>query len=272
MEREAVFRGTWYPASAEECLMITGDQKGNGRLRNAVLPHAGLYYSGSMIREYFSSIDREIERIIILSPSHYFRLRPDTLYVSAFTLSETPFGSVRTIPLDTEGSIEDDRVIQAEHGLEMCLPFIGKRKLSVSYGVISRITSPSAASCIAERLIKVSDSRTAFIASSDFTHYGGNFHYTPFTEQIPEKLRELDLGAAKFAASRDLPGFANYLGRTGATICGALPIALFLAMLEATDPEGKIIGRIIDRSDSGEVTGDYSHVVDYVGILYESRS
>ena len=49
-------------------------------------------------------------------------------------------------------------------------------------------------------------------------------------------------------------------------------IALFLAMLEATDPEGKIIGRIIDRSDSGEVTGDYSHVVDYVGILYESRS
>ena len=265
MERKAVFRGTWYPASAEECLMITGDQKGNGRLRNAVLPHAGLYYSGSMIREYFSSIDREIERIIILSPSHYFRLRPDTLYVSAFTLSETPFGSVRTIPLDTEGSIEDDRVIQAEHGLEMCLPFIGKRKLSVSYGVISRITSPSAASCIAERLIKVSDSRTAFIASSDFTHYGPRFNYTPFgcdMHAAHDRVMKSDCeAAALLAASETEKVFRKF---SEGTICGIAPAMIVSEVSKQMKLEGMTGSRTtsMDISDDGD-TGFVSYQTVY---------
>ena len=88
------------------------------------------------------------------------------------------------------------------------------------------------------------------------------------TRAPPDELNRLDREAAERIAARDLDGFCRFLGRTGATICGANPIALYLALLDRVDPERKISGEIVSMADSGEVTGDYSHVVDYAGILF----
>ena len=110
---------------------------------------------------------------------------------------------------------------------------------------------------------------TLWVISSDFTHYGENFRYAPFGESVtPEELNRLDREAAERIAARDLDGFRRFLGRTGATICGANPIALYLALLDRVDPMRRISGEIVAMADSGEVTGDYSHVVDYAGILF----
>ena len=122
---------------------------------------------------------------------------------------------------------------------------------------------------LAKMFAAIDSPETLWIISSDFTHYGENFRYTPFGESAtPEELNRLDREAAERIAARDLDGFCRFLGRTGATICGANPIALYLALLDRVDPERKISGEIVSMADSGEVTGDYSHVVDYAGILF----
>lgn len=251
-----------------------------GAVKGAVLPHAGYVFSlATAMKTLAPARKMKFRRAILLGPSHYVGFHGVAL--SSFSRWRTPFGDLST-DTDLADQVEawndpliqlDDKPHLQEHSLEVEFPLLQYffENPPVLPLVVGSLAFPEVVR-LGRKLGELDTPEILWIISSDFTHYGGNFHYTPFTEQIPEKLRELDLGAAKFAASRDLPGFANYLGRTGATICGALPIALFLAMLEATDPEGKIIGRIIDRSDSGEVTGDYSHVVDYVGILYESRS
>lgn len=109
---------------------------------------------------------------------------------------------------------------------------------------------------------------TLWIVSSDFTHYGAGFRYVPFTENVLERLREQDHTAAELIANRDLPGFAAFLGRTGATICGMNPIALFLGILDVLDPAHEIKGRITAESNSGELTGDCSNAVGYESICF----
>ena len=92
--------------------------------------------------------------------------------------------------------------------------------------------------------------------------------YVPFTEEVPERLRAQDHAAAELVANRDLSGFAAFLGKTGATICGTNPIALFLATLDVIDPDRLFHGEIAAESNSGELTGDYGNAVGYEGIVF----
>ncbi len=249
-----------------------------GTVKGAVLPHAGYLFSlATAMKTLAPARGMKFSRAVLLGPSHYVGFHGIAL--STFSRWRTPFGDLST---DTSlaDAVEawndplisvDDRAHLQEHSLEVEFPLLQYffENLPVLPLVVGTLAFPEVVR-LGRKLAELDSPETLWIVSSDFTHYGKSFNYVPFTGAVPEKLRELDLGAAKPAAERDLPGFANYVGRTGATICGALPIALFLAMLEAADPDRKIAGRIIDRSDSGEVTGDYSCVVDYVGILYES--
>ena len=61
MIRKARFRGSWYPYEKNEIEKITGKSDSFGQMRMAVLPHAGLIFSGGLIRQFFSSIRKDIE-------------------------------------------------------------------------------------------------------------------------------------------------------------------------------------------------------------------
>jgi len=101
------------------------------------------------------------------------------------------------------------------------------------------------------------------IASSDFTHYGPNYRYVPFTDQIPEQLEVLMHQARKPLLSGDLDGFDAHLSGTGDTICGRGPIRVLLALL----PEDAS-GRRIAADTSGRMVGDYQNSVSYMTLLY----
>ena len=181
MERSAILKGLWYPEDRKELdRIVRPDLFRRGNSTDAVLPHAGLFYSGRIIREYFSSLSEKIRRVFILSPSHYYPLPENRLTTSRFTSSSTPYGSIRTVPVSIESSVISDEAVQREHGIEMFLPFIKARKLDVSYALISHVDSLSAVRKIAEELTDATDEHTGFIASSDFTHYGRRFDYTPY--------------------------------------------------------------------------------------------
>jgi AmmeMemoRadiSam system protein A len=110
------------------------------------------------------------------------------------------------------------------------------------------------------------DKETLVIASSDFTHYGPRFRYVPFTENIPEQIRNLDMGAYEHIARLDSKGFLEYKQRTGATICGYIPIAILLSMLDKPAE-----AELIKYATSGELTGDFSSSVSYLSAAFSGK-
>ncbi len=263
MIRKARFRGTWYPYDSASCEVFTGNMEGHGNAAAAVLPHAGLFYSGALIKSFFDIIPEDAERVIILSPSHYFRLPSGTVVTAGFTESETPFGNVKTEKLDIPG-IERDDVIAAEHGLEMFLPFIGRRGgLTVSYGVISSLREADEAAEIAARLLPLIDSHTLLIASSDFTHYGKRFNYTPYASDAETKVAEHDSAAAALLASGN--GKAAYKTYRDSTICGIAPASIAAetaALLGLRGERGKSSTSLdMDEQEDGDDFVSYQTVI-----------
>ena len=178
-----------------------------GRITGAVLPHAGLYFSGRGIAHAFTEPDRldRIERVLILSPSHYEPLQTGALYVESFDRHETPLGDLAGEPsfasrlreILGDAVVTADAVIAAEHGTEMFLPFVRSAlpasRVSLVLVPTPRVSAAASGEPVAEidrfaRAIRdvlyAEDSggleRTLVIMSSDFTHYGTRFGYTPF--------------------------------------------------------------------------------------------
>ncbi len=255
MLRKARFMGTWYPAEIEECDKITSPPEIRGNLKAGVLPHAGLFYSGALIKSFFDKLSTNVRRIIILSPSHYFHLPPSVLITAEFTESETPYGNVKTEKLDAEDTIVNNNVIAAEHGVEMFLPFIGRKgNIIVSYGIISALEKPEDAGALSRLLLPLIDGETAIIASSDFTHYGPRFGYTPYRTRQKEMVEEHDRKCAQLLASGK--GMEAYRAFRSSTICGIAPAAIVSELAKDLKMEGTT-GPYSTSLREGEIPDDF---------------
>jgi AmmeMemoRadiSam system protein B len=157
--------------------------------------------------------------------------------VSRATHYETPLVQ---IPLDVEfiGKLLEHPIFQNvpqtdeyEHSVQIEVPLLqyvqkGFKLVLIVAGDCSEETIAKAGN-ILKSLV---DDDTLVIASSDFTHFGPNYGYVPFRENIPEQLKQLDMGAYEHIKALDCKGFLEYRRKTGATICGYVPIAILLSM------------------------------------------
>ncbi len=246
-------------------------------VRGCILPHAGYLFSLGVAMETMREARHgNYRHVILLGPSHYVGFHG--VAGSTFTSWRTPFGDLSSA-LTLQDKLEQsgnplfqisDAAHAQEHSLEVEFPliqyFLGAPEI---LPLVAGGIAPADLEPLAEMFAAIDSPETLWVVSSDFTHYGSSFRYTPFGPTAdPAELNRLDREAAERIAARDLDGFRRFLGRTGATICGANPIALYLALLDRIDPERKISGEIVATADSGEVTGDYTHVVGYAGILF----
>ena len=229
--------GTWYPQDKAVMDKTAGPLDSYGPYRIAVLPHAGLFFSGSLIRTFFESIPKETEHVIILSPSHYFRMPASRIAVAEYTESETPYGCIRTKKLEIPKSIIDNNAAAAEHGIEMFLPFIGKKGLSVSYGIISSLSTPEDAATIASFIKPFIDNHTVLIASSDFTHYGKRFRYVPYGNNTREKVIQHDMECASIlSVGKGIEAYRQY---AGSTICGIAAASIAAELAKSMNMTGE---------------------------------
>ena len=183
---------------------------------------------------------------------------------------ETPLGQ---IPLDVEFI---DKLLkypmfqnipqanEYEHSTQIEVPLLQYRQKDFKLVLIvagdCSLETIGKAGAILKSLI---DEDTLVIASSDFTHFGPNYGYVPFRENIPEQLKQLDMGAYEHIKALDCKGFLEYRRKTGATICGYVPIAILLSMLN----EG-VKAELIKYTTSGELTGDYTNSVSYLSVAF----
>jgi len=237
-----------------------------------VLPHAGYSWSGQTAAFGLKTTEKKYKRIVVIGPSHHTAME-EIVSVPRATHFETPLGQ---IPLDTEFI---DKLLrfpmvqnvphahQAENSIEMELPLLQY------YQEDFKLVPIVAGQCSLETVKKTGDilrslvdEETLVIASSDFVHYGRQHSYVPFTENIPEKIKELDMGAYQHIENLDAKGFLEYKEKTKATICGAVPIAILLSML--SEPSE---AHLVHYVTSGQMTGDFSNSVSYLSIAFSGR-
>ena len=268
--------GQWFPAGeralrddiAARCKGIDVVRKKN--VCAAVVPHAGYRFSGSVAAGVYLRIDpKRYSRVVVMGPSHYVSMRNQVSAPDATHFS-TPLGELRA---DTEFLARLRKlpfvtcVPEAharEHSDQIQLPLIqaclatNLPLVCVVCGHFDATNLVSAAAAFKELL----DDKTLVVASSDFTHYGANYGYVPFTQDVQKNLETLDMGVFEMFAQKDLSGFLKYLDDTGATVCGRDPLAFLLAML----PEDAKVERTAYET-SGKMLHDDRNSVSYVGAL-----
>ncbi len=274
--RKSTIAGSWYPGDKGklrdliESLLAQADvPEKSGRLFGLIAPHAGIQFSGRAAACAFKLIrGREINRVILIGPSHYQAFRG--LAVSGVDAYETPLGRIpvdraRSDALSTLPLFQGPSKAELpEHALEMHLPFLQTVLPECELlPLVAGHLSPQDCAQAARELTALMDSRTIVAVSSDFTHYGHRFGYVPFENNVRENLRKLDTGAIDCILKNDCSAFLKYVEETGATICGATPIALLLHMLP---PESR--GALLSYYTSGDILGDYTDTVSYASIVF----
>jgi AmmeMemoRadiSam system protein B/AmmeMemoRadiSam system protein A len=271
--------GSWYPEDPIELARVV-DRLMDGaglsaelppqRLRALISPHAGYQYSGATAAHGYRLLrGSDVRRVVLIGPSHRGGFRG--LSIPEVREYQTPLGGV---PLDRDAAerLRRSALVGAwspahryEHSLEIQLPFLqralqpGWQLVPVLVGELEHGDHRRAA----DLLRPLADQRTLFIVSSDFTHYGPRFGYSPFPPdlQVAQRLRELDMGALERIRARDPEGFTAYLEETGATVCGADAVRILLEML----PETSRV-ELLDYSTSGALSGTYRSSVSYLSI------
>ncbi len=237
-----------------------------------IVPHAGYPYSGACAAWGYKALGEAplADVYILLAPSH--RSGRSGLTQEPF---ETPLGVVRVDQdlarrLLEKGHIKEDNAIHAqEHSIEVQLPFlqlINKdviEKIKILPLLISHDADLNELAVDLKEVLLDTGKRAAFIVSSDFTHYGRQYHYIPFSENVPEQLAALDKGAIDLIQSLDAEGFLRYVEDKAATICGAYPIALLLKTLKRPAKAS-----LEQYYTSSVVTGDRKNSVSYACIVF----
>lgn len=239
-----------------------------GLIRSIIVPHAGYVYCVETSMHAFAALDpTNYDRVFVLGPSH-------SMYVSNCTIAdateaECPLGN---IPFDVEVCenllknhsklFKKLNVRQAaqEHSLEMEFPLLKFMFKDHPFKIVPiMVGDVSFKGCqdLAKAFEPYSkDTRTLFVISSDFCHWGARFDYTYLPDgdgQIWERIKSLDKQASEMISTGDPNKFYDYLKKTKNTICGRDPILTMMFMypgMRAEFPSYSQSSHITKKNDS----------------------
>ena len=286
MTRQSIVDGQFYEydpdnlnKQIESCFKSKfgpGDLPKKERKKNilgAICPHAGYTFSGPCQAFSYKEIaESKIPDLYIL-----FGLSHSGFQSSISTeLWETPLGKIKTDNsfgerLSHLAHLPIDEVAhQNEHSIEVQLPFLQFINKNQDFKILPIIVGPDikieeTISSI-KTLLDKTKKTAIFISSSDFTHYGINYDYLPFSENIKENMYNLDKKAIDHIKKLDSESFLDYTEKTQATICGKYPIAALIKtakLLKAKRAELK------KYYTSGDILNDYKNAVGYASIIFQ---
>lgn len=290
----AKFASRWYPGKPEQLKRdlrryLSEAKEYPSAVRAAILPHAGLSYSGYGMAEAFANIDPGAYRqVVILAPSHYVALAPDLLHVEDFDVHETPLGPIPGNPdfwapdprESTANSIAPaNGAVEMEHALELFFPFVRHtfgEKARLSLALVPPLSTVDAVERLADFLQErvegaAGSDQTLLIVSSDFTHYGRRFGFAPFgsgpREEVEEKVAASDVEVATEAAECRVKELFRRFSTTETTICGRYPILLGTELLRRLGCRGEV-ARYYNSNLFGSPTEEF---VCYASVLFSAQ-
>lgn len=154
-----------------------------------------------------------------------------------------------------------------EHAVEVQLPFLQYScKDKIRELKIVPIVMPSDINYreLGEAIPQISED-VCVIASSDFTHFGPSYGFTPFKYNVKKGIYRLDGNAVSFVKKMDAEGFLSYWKKSKATICGAPAIASALVAVKELFAKK---GDLLSYYTSGDISGDYTNAVGYAAVKF----
>ncbi len=228
-----------------------------------VMPHAGYMYSGPVAGAVVSRINVP-DKVVLLGPNH-------TGQGTAFSLMsrgawKTPLGEINIDSslaeeiLSSSQYLEDDSLAHLnEHSLEVELPFLQYfRKdfqiVPICLASVNLEALKSVGSAVATAIDKLNIRKsTLIVASSDLTHYE------------PQKEAEIkDKLAIEAILELNEDRLLEKIAKFNISMCGFAPV---IAMLSCAKALGAQKAELIKYQTSGDITGDFSSVVGYAGII-----
>ncbi len=281
MKRKARFAGSWYAGDPTNLLQnlkkhfLQGPKEDPREISPKqvvsviaiVVPHAGHMYSGTVAAyAYLEAYQKSApQTVVLVGPDHYGATSQP---ISIFNQGEweTPLGN---LPIDhqlankiiTELHTDPDpQGHMFEHSLEIQLPFIkycwpNVKILPIMLAEQTLNTSIK----LGDVLGKTLDPKThLLIATTDFSHY-----------ITAELAREKDHTILELLPAKNPSEIYNTIARTKTTLCGYGPLTATIRY-STFYPEAEV--KVLHYANSGDVSGDYNHVVAYTAISIESKA
>lgn len=265
--REPAVAGMFYPSNPnqlkDELHLLFDTAKLSTRYENIigmVSPHAGYIYSGKTAAFAFNAVKgKNYRTVVIISPSHREYFPGISVYNG--DAYRTPLGAVPVNKKFTEQLTFDSKIIfegvqghRAEHAVEVQIPFLQMIFDDISIvPVVMGDQHGIYVTELANRLANLADESTLIVASSDLSHFYPR-----------EEANRLDSIVEKRINQFEYDKLQTDLDTNRCEACGGGAI---VAMMKAASIIKKKNSKVLNRTDSGFVTGDDSEVVGYLSAV-----
>lgn len=276
--RPAGVAGSFYPSDPAQLTAMMDDMLSrasqtaiDGQILAVVAPHAGYPYSGPVAAYSYAALKgHKYSRVVVIAPSHYEAFDFTSVYDGDGYV--TPLGTIQVDKAFAQQLTKMSPSIRfsgrghaatskgAEHALEVQLPWLqhvlGNFTLVPIIMGDQSYESSRALGVALAKLIQLDRTSsqgnaggTLIVASSDLSHY----HTYSEAETIDHKTLNALQAWDYFSMSR------NFDARVWEA-CGGAPI---VAAMIASERMGANQAKLLRYANSGDVTGDRSHVVGY---------
>ena len=280
--RRSDFAGSWYPGNERDCrreieafsresLPCPPSEKERA---GGIVPHAGWFYSGKIACSVIKCLrsDKRVDTVVIFGR----HLHPGgSNYIMKEGAWATPLGDLEIdhefadkLTSEFRFQVESATHYEPDNTIELQLPFI---KYFFPDSKILPVGVPPATNSlkIGQRVAQLSvemGRETIILGSTDLTHYGYNYGYTPKgvgEEAIHWVKNENDKRVVDLMVAMDAPGVVEEsLKNHNACCSGAAATAI-----AAAKGLGAVRGEKLIYSTSYDIRPD-SSFVGYVGIVF----
>jgi AmmeMemoRadiSam system protein B len=243
-----------------------------------LVPHAGWVFSGAVAAKVFKCISEKTvpATFILLGAVHSWKPRGNAIYSSG--LWTTPLGDVK---IDEEVSeallkglagdiIEDPGAHEGEHSLEVQVPFI--KYLCPDAKIVPIAIPPDENAHITGRkigeVVTSIGKKIAVVGTTDLTHYGDAYGFTPYGygEEAKKRMQESDARIIDLALRMKSIEIRKEVQKSH-NACGSGALAATVAAAKAMGAER---GYLLEYTTSHDVMPEreFEMAVGYAGIVF----
>ena len=290
--RKSAVAGRFYEAQPKKCLsqlqaliprmLPAGTDTAGKTVKAGIVPHAGWVFSGDVAGKVFYQISQcqQVDTFIIFGAVHAVRTQRGLLYNTGAW--ETPLGQIEVDEelagqiLDTTGRWIDANTSghQHEHSIEVEVPFI--QQLFPQAKIVPIMLPPMAESAqigkVVGRVLEAADKATVCIASTDLTHYGPSYGFSPMGVG-PQANRWAREQNDRYFIDLALSLQADQIVETAAMYNNACGPGAVAATIAAACELGATEAALLAHTTSAEIMSEKFHQVaedsvGYAGIVY----
>jgi len=268
--RKPIVAGQFYPGQHDSCIDEINRYLDAGTLPESlpetivagIVPHAGWTFSGSLAALVFSAIRQQHEKVhtfVIFGAAHGYFGQASAVYDRGSWI--TPLGEVAIdeelaeAVLSISPAVADTNAHTAEHSIEVQVPFIqylfgGAKILPIIVPPIKQALALGAA--IGNVISKDEHKKIVCIGSTDLTHYGPRYGFTPMGVSADALKWADDVNDQKFI-DLALKLEPEDLLADAAESCNACGPGAAAAAIAAAKQLGSECGLLLAHTNSNEI-------------------